>query len=323
MRESLTHPGDRLERLDDLIRAGQRGSGGHDGEHDLKASSRHDLDVRQSEIAVGEVLNLCADLLRQQCPDLCHGYRDVVRPGRDAGRTHHGHHHGIRVDTRGPRRAGFGLGFLGGDLHGEAGGEVVDPPYPEPFDRLGCEPLIDGGPLGRVEVRGRGDDLQDLVLRHLPGAEEFPHVVEPEVQVPGQVQQPPSVERGHPARHRHLGDDLPLDLLGLHVADRGQRGSPQQREFAYRRRFPRRRNILSHLCGSNDVTQLPFTCREALDHVFDSSVRTMNCEAEKGIDHGDHTVRRQVLMVSAGAQGMPEPQERGSEVVARYAQSTS
>jgi hypothetical protein len=90
---------------------------------------------------------------------------------------------------------------LGCDLDGEAGHEVVHPPHPEPLDRLRREPLVDGGPFGRVQVGGRRDDREHLVLRQLPGGEQLPHVIEPEVQVPRQVQPAASLERRHPARH--------------------------------------------------------------------------------------------------------------------------
>ena len=71
----------------------------------------------------------------------------------------------------------------------------MHPPHPEPLDPFTGEPLIDRGALGRVEVGGRGDDLQHRGLRQLAGGEQPPHVIEPEVQVPRQVQPPASVER--------------------------------------------------------------------------------------------------------------------------------
>jgi hypothetical protein len=86
-----------------------------------------------------------------------------------------GHAVGGQPDPHVPARpggAGPGLGLVGGDLHGQAGGQVVDPPYPEPLDPLGREPLVHRGPLGPVEVRGRCDDLLDLVLGQLPGGEQ-------------------------------------------------------------------------------------------------------------------------------------------------------
>jgi hypothetical protein len=78
-----------------------------------------------------------------------------------------------------PRGTGFDLGLVRGDLHGQAGGQVVHPPHPEPRDPLAGQPLVYRGPLDPVQVRGRRDDLQDRVLRQLPGGEQPPHVVEP------------------------------------------------------------------------------------------------------------------------------------------------
>jgi hypothetical protein len=170
-----------------------------------------------------------------------------------------------------PRGPGLELGFVGRDLHGEAASEVVHPPHAEPLDRLRREPLIDRRPLGRVEVGGRRDDRQDRGLRQLAGGEQLPHVVEPEMQIPRQVQPTPSLERRHPARHRHRGHDLPLDLLGLHLADRGQRRRPREREFPYRRRFLCSSCVLRGLRLRNGVQQLPLTRRKGVDHVFDSS----------------------------------------------------
>ena len=94
-----------------------------------------------------------------------------------------------------PRGTRPDLGLLGRGLHGEAGGQVVDPPHAEPLDRLRREPPVDRGPLRAVEVRSRGDDFEDLVLGQLPGGEQPPHVVESEVQVPRRVQAATSVKR--------------------------------------------------------------------------------------------------------------------------------
>ena len=111
-------------------------------------------------------------------------------------------------------------------------------------------------------------------------------MIELEVQVPGEVQPPAPVERGHPARHRHLGHDLPLDPLGLHVTDRRQGFCPRKREFADRRRFPRGRGVLRDLGLGNGVEQLPFTCGEGPDHGFDSRVSIMDREEERRKDQG-------------------------------------
>ena len=100
-------------------------------------------------------------------------------------------------------------------------------------------------------------------------------MIELEVQVPGQVQPPAPVERGHPARHRHLGHDLAFHPLGLHVADRRQRLCPREREFADGRRFACGRGVLRDLGLRNGVEQLPLTCGEGVDHVFDSSATIM------------------------------------------------
>jgi hypothetical protein len=159
-----------------------------------------------------------------------------------------------------------------GDLHGEAGGEVVHPPHPQPFDPFTSEPLVDGGPLAGVEVRGDCDDPLNGGFGQLPGGEQLPDVVEPEVQVPGQVQPAAPVERRHPAGHGHLGHDLPLHLLGLHVADRGQRCGPGERELPYRRRFPRGRDVLRYLRRSNGVEQLTLAGRQRLEHMFEYGV---------------------------------------------------
>ena len=127
----------------------------------------------------------------------------------------------------------------------------MHPPHAEALDRLGREPLIDGGPLGRVEVRCGGDDLQDFVLGQFPGAEESPDVVEPEVQVPRAVQPTAPLERRDPARHGHLGDDLPLDLLGLHITD-----------CPYGLGFSRGRSVLVDLSLGKCVKQLSLASRE-------------------------------------------------------------
>ena len=70
----------------------------------------------------------------------------------------------------------------------------MDPPA-EPFDHFTGEPQVDGGPLAGVEMRGHCDDPQNRGLGQLSGGEQPPDVVEPEVQVPGQVQPASPVER--------------------------------------------------------------------------------------------------------------------------------
>ena len=102
-----------------------------------------------------------------------------------------------RTRTCRPARAARALScaFSGATSMARSRVQVVHPPHPEPLDLSTGQPLIHRRALGRVEVGGRRDDLQDRVLRQLAGGEQFPHVVEPEVQVPRQVQSPASVER--------------------------------------------------------------------------------------------------------------------------------
>ena len=170
--------------------------------------------------------------------------RTEARGGLLRGQVRHqiGHPVGGQPDPHmasRPGRTRLDLGLLGCDLHRQAGGEIVHPSQPQPLDRLRREPLIHSCPLGGVEVRRRRDDLEDLVLRQLPGGEQFPHMIEPQMQIPRQVQATSPLERRHPARHRHLGHDLPLDPLRLHIIERCQRRSPRECEFANRLSLPR------------------------------------------------------------------------------------
>ena len=157
----------------------------------------------------------------------------------------------------------------------------MHPSHPEPLDPFAGQPLIHSGPLGRVEVRGRRDDLQDLVLRQFPGGEQPACMIQPEMQIPRQVQPAAPLERRHAARHRHLGHDLPLDLLRLDGTERRQGQGSGEREFTNGLRLPRSRGVLRDLRLGNGVTQLPLTHGQGVDHVFDFTVTIVECEAGK------------------------------------------
>ena len=212
------------------------------------------------------------------------------------------------------------LGLLGGDLHGQAGHEVVHPPHPQPLDRLrrraarrprparpgrgARSPRRPSGPCPPPAPRRRTAPARDRA----PGAGPAPGAAGggPGTATPGTPPPPRPRSSARPAR----------------APRRRPRSAPQPARARIRvwPRFPRGCGILRDLRRGNGVEQLPLTYRKGVEHVFDSSATIMEWEAENRKDQGDHaptatTKSMASSLVLSGPPGLAEREERGSQVV--------